>query len=296
MAGSIRRRLLVSALTVGLAAPAPVLAWGPQAHQIVSRVADSRLSPRARAGIRSLIGDTAIFQKEFCNYADIVTKDRRETARWHFVDIPVGAEGYVPERDCPEGQCLVGRIDRFRKILGDPQAPPQVRVEALKYLVHLVADVHQPLHCATRFAPRFPNGDRGGNLYRVRLGESPAPLSLHRLWDETLVNHNIQAAVAARRIRAADSLEFAAFLLDPRQTDPARIADWEQILDPRDWAWESHMVAVKEIYANLPADPPEILPLGNDDLKRYQPVVDQQLVKAGVRLARLLNDVLGAGP
>ena len=99
------------------------------------------------------------------------------TRRWHYVNIPLGAKAYDPVRDCekrPEGDCLVAAIVHFQGILASRRMPKAERSKALRYLVHLIADAHQPLHCAER------DGDAGGTL--LKLTYFGTPLSLHQVW------------------------------------------------------------------------------------------------------------------
>jgi len=144
----------VIALT--LLTPSTLLGWGPEGHEIVASLAQTRLTENAKNGIRSLIGDASL--ASIANWADEVRPDRDETYNWHFVDIPKDASGFSDERDCflPNSRhkgaatdhqnCVVDRIELFKKILSDTNASRDDRIEALKFLVHFVGDVHQPMH------------------------------------------------------------------------------------------------------------------------------------------------------
>lgn len=86
-------------------------------------------------------------------WADEIRPQRPETSRWHYVNIPINPPAGTPpaydaRRDCPTGDCVVAKIGAFEAVLRDKAAPPRQRLEALKWLVHLVADINQPLHCA----------------------------------------------------------------------------------------------------------------------------------------------------
>src|SRR5262249_48901498 len=110
-------------------------------------------------------------------WADEIRDRRPETARWHYVDIPLAAHDYQPARDCqrtPRGDCIIAALERERAVLADHGATDQRRSEALRFVVHLIGDLHQPLHCAD-------DGDHGGNAVDVTfLGR---PERLHAVWD-----------------------------------------------------------------------------------------------------------------
>jgi hypothetical protein len=117
----------------------------------------------------------------------------RATASWHYVNFPKGTCVYEAERDCPEGQCAVEAIDRQRAVLGS-SAPDEKRLEALKYVVHLVGDLHQPLHAG--YAE-----DKGGNQYQLQAFMQGS--NLHALWDSGLIrNLNEDAGAMTTRLLA----------------------------------------------------------------------------------------------
>ncbi len=93
------------------------------------------------------------------------------------MNIPVEAAGYDPAKHANEGDNVIDAIERFAKVLADVKAPRADRVEALKFLVHFIGDLHQPLHCADR------NGDKGGNARLVFFPGRKKAVSLHTVWD-----------------------------------------------------------------------------------------------------------------
>ncbi len=269
------RRLSVLLLAAALLAltPARPAAWGPDGHRIVARIALAHLTPRARLEIeRVLAGDDFI---EAGNWADQVRGDRPETYNWHFVDVPYGIDEYDPARDCPSlegGDCVLAAIDRLKVVLGDPAADRILRVEALKYLIHFIGDMHQPLHSIT-------NADRGGNDVLVDLG-GDQPSNLHAVWDRALI---------ARR--DLDEASFAKALL--AQLDEHPMAPGP--VDPLAWALESHEIAEQVVYRFpefTPGRPPSRpITLEAAYWERAAPIVDQQLKRGGIRLASLLNAI-----
>jgi hypothetical protein len=170
----------------------PLHAWDSTGHAIVALVAESRLTPTARATVSVLVGEESLAQ--IASWADQVRN--QQTAPWHYVNIEIEETQYEPDRHCPEQQCVIGQIERFRHTLGDPSMDIEKRRKALKYVVHFVADLHQPLHAGQRH-------DRGGNDVKVEfLGQifNPAtkkPWNLHQVWDNGLLSRYAPGASQA---------------------------------------------------------------------------------------------------
>ncbi|HUK46758.1 MAG TPA: S1/P1 nuclease [Terriglobales bacterium] len=262
-----------------LAAIAPQsFAWGPEGHRIVADIAESRLSPEARIKIRQLLGNDDL--AAISTWADQVKGERPETFGWHFVDIPANASGFSEARDCyhPEPKypsslndhdnCVVDRITKFKNILADKNAPKEQRVEALKFLVHFVGDVHQPLHAIGEA--------RGGNdIHVVEFGSTECgkyPCNLHFAWDIGLIEHTglteVQYVARINELIAGEKMT----------------ADW--LGTPETWANESFRVA-KQIWLKNG---------GAVDERYYEAdiaIVNARLELAGMRLAAMLNQALG---
>ena len=160
----------------------------------------------------------------------------------------------------------MAQIERDGRILSDPRASQAEKAEALRFLVHFVADVHQPLHTADR-------QEKGGNNVMVRLGGKR--LSLHQVWDQNVVV-----------VMGNDSTRIAADIdgkLMPAQKAQLRAGT------PADWANESFGVAAREIYAHLPEHGTVRLP--ENYARMESTVVRLQLARAGLRLAAMLNGI-----
>jgi len=240
-------------------------AWGNLAHRIVGRVAAEYLSPHAQDAVVDLLGSRTL--ADVANDADQWRSSRPETSPWHYVNIPFPASTYNARRDCPAGDCVIVAITRYRAILTDHNQTKAMRREALIFLVHFVADVHQPLHC-------IDNHDRGGNDVEVIFfGDSGPEYNLHSVWDTHLINrtHLGERAYAHRLMTI-----LAAQNIDKLQRGTAI-----------DWALESHEVAREHAY-QLPPD----REIRSGYYSANLPVLDNQLAKAAVRLARLLNEAL----
>lgn len=263
----------IAALLIGLIFPSVTLAWGGDGHQIVSLIAEDHLTPKARAVIHDLLGkDVNISDGEIASWADEIRRERRDTAPWHYVDIPLDAASFVESRDGKHGNNVADKIRDFQEVLEDPKPSKNDRAEALKFLVHFVGDVHQPLHCAER------DHDKGGNSRLVFFLDQPKAVSLHFCWDTAiLLNHK-------GKQRIADYAE----KLNKQITDQD-ITNWTKG-SAVDWANESHAVAVTKVYPGVPegGPPPK---LDRVYVDRSANVIDVQLEKAGVRLAMILNDL-----
>jgi hypothetical protein len=161
----MRRIILAFVLIISI--PAAALAWGPKGHKAVAEISLHFLGEDEHRYI-----DAAI-------WADQVRDARPTTAPWHFVDIPFSSGVFTPSRDCPMNDCIIPRITEFARRAGDRTLVKRLRVEALKFVIHFVGDIHQPLHAAD-------DNDRGGNQVFVRIGGRTD--KLHAWWDTGLVN------------------------------------------------------------------------------------------------------------
>jgi len=258
MAAKLGRTLIV----VLLAWPLPALAWAPLGHEAIAAIAYAHLSPAARAAASSLLGGDAMLVLN-ASWADEIRDKRPETAVWHYVNIPLTQAAYDPHRDCPDGQCVVGQIERDATILGDAHAAKSARAEALRFLIHFVTDAHQPLHVAD-------NRDHGGNDAIVYLNHRRT--NLHHVWDQDVVlAWGSNAGEVARRIDAS---------LSAREIAAGSSGT------PADWANES-LADAKTIYAQLNGPG-----LPADYAQRQRALTRDRLAKAGLRLAALLNRIL----
>jgi hypothetical protein len=250
-------------------------AWGGDGHQIVCLIAEDHLTSAAKAGIHELLGPTTnISDAEIASWADEYRRQNRATAGYHFVDIPTTQPSYDAERDGKNGDNVIDKINDFEKVLADKTASHDDRAQALKFIVHLVGDVHQPLHCAER------DGDKGGNGRLVFFLDRKRAVNLHSCWDTQIL---LSRKKTIRVVNYADGLN--------ARITASQAKAWAQGT-ALDWANESHQIAVEKVYKDVPAggDPPK---LDQAYVNRSADVVDQQLEKAGVRLAIVLNRALG---
>lgn len=259
--------LLLALLLAAIAGPAG--AWGKPGHRLVAGLADQQLRPAARAEVARLLGpEAAGGLAGVASWADELRETERDTRRWHFVSFPTGQCQYAPARECPDGNCVVGAINRQFLRLADRRRPDTERREALKFLVHFVADVHQPLHST-------PVDDRGGNRFQVEVQGKGR--NLHNVWDVLIIERAMQSgrldeAAYGRRLRAQS----------PLPPDATRRSD----RPAADWAEESCRVVRDEgIY-------PASHRIGDDYLDAQRARVEHRLRLAGNRLADMLNYAL----
>src|SRR5664279_6309823 len=173
------RRLAAIAMLCG---SLPAFGWGPEGHNLVARLAAAHLTPAAAARVAEILGP-GITMQSISSWPDQIRRDRAATGPWHYVDIPIDKPHLDMARDCPKGDCVLAKIEDFRKALKDPATAPEPQREALMFLVHFVGDMHQPLHCAD-------NADQGGNKVLVKYGNrgGDRPYNLHSLWDSGLLD------------------------------------------------------------------------------------------------------------
>jgi S1/P1 Nuclease len=257
---------------------------------MVGDIAAGYLSAKARAQVSELLRNDRLAGGEpsgrrtlgeVANWADEI-KDfewGKRRAAWHYDDIPLcgAARAY-----CRGGRCASAQLARQIELLGDPRSRLRARNEALKWVVHLVGDIHQPLHAANR-------GDRGGNRVQVSFfGQRDNPpygsLNLHAIWDEQMPARLIAERGGERAFVSAVIDES-----DRRMWERGSIADWMA---------ESHALAREKVYAALPVAAScsdkitEVVAIADAYYAVAAPVIEIQIRKAGVRLARVLNDTL----
>lgn len=290
--------------------PVPASAWGSEGHEVIAAIARADLTPDARRAVDAILAAdpdtlTAPDMLSRATWADAWrAAGHRETGSWHFVDIELdhpdleqACFGFPPMTGPasarlanaglakvgmasagPAEDCVVHKVEQFTAELGNPATQAAERLLALKYLMHLVGDMHQPLHASD-------NHDRGGNCVRIDLG-GPRTVTLHGYWDTIVVEEQGDDPQAlADRLRA--------------RITPADRAAWQQG-GPRDWAMEAFGVAKRVAYAVGSAPgcdrdaAPLTLPAGYD--ARARDAADLQLERAGLRLALVLNRTLGSTP
>ncbi len=284
-----RRGLLLILVVVCCLVSQPALGWGSRGHELVGQVAQNRLaktSPEALKRALLLLRSTNARdgkcrpvepERSFADVANDPDNFRQielalVTRDWHFVNISITDPVYEQVRDCANGDCVVRRIERMIEILGDDKREACDRESALIYLIHFMGDLHQPFH--TGFG-RLDNGDPdlGGNRIKVILdGEEK---NLHSVWDSGLIERT-------KRTNETWLARLNTNVLADR--DPNPLAAGSVV----DWTNESHRLRIDRHLKSQ--DPPLVL----DDayITTSTAIIEERLLLAGLRLARLIEEAL----
>jgi hypothetical protein len=289
-------------------------AWGCKGHQTVALIAEKHLSPEAREMVFALLNENPIDPelKRYCGTAvadpmgDAATwaddvRPARKNGPWHYIDIPRGAPRRDLEEFCGKEGCVVSALAAQLSILKDKAADGARRADALRYVIHFVGDLHQPLHSTT-------NDDEGGNCvalkyFRRRPRDRAHHFSpnLHSIWD---------SAILERDSEGADPGEYAEAL---EESFGVAMEGWEKAgIHVDDWIWESHDDAEKIVYGGLtpkvaiePSTPVhactddnnigermlgEHIAVGESYQEEAARLVQRKVAEAGVRLAMILNE------
>ena len=317
--------LAASLILLSFVAVPTAHAWGCKGHQTVASIAEKHLTPEARQLVEKLLGENPIDPqlKRWCGNAtndlmvdasswpDDVRNDRKN-GPWHYIDIPRGIHKGSLDEYCGTEGCVARAIEEQRAILKDKSAAPLKRAEAIRYLIHFVGDLHQPLHAIN-------NADNGGNCVAVKyFHHEPLPNAshperedyspnLHQVWDTEIVERDMEISNPRRY---GDELD---------EKFRQESAAWEAAgINVANWAWESHERAETSVYDAFPekiAIEPDVKPkgcAGNYHMGKrmfekhlaigetYQSsaakAAQTGLAEAGLRLAMILNDAAKANP
>ncbi len=261
--------LVIGTLIAG--SPRPALAWGRLGHRASARLAESRLSPRARAIVRDLL-EPGESLADAATWADEHSRDISGSASWHYVNVPISSAHYNA-KDCRAQGCVVSKIAEFRAVLADRNAPRARRRQALRFFVHLVQDLHQPMHVADR-------GDRGGNSLQLRSGRYENT-NLHQVWDSGLFRSRYREHGEANLVRDLSAL-----------ADRPEANRWTRGR-MEDWADESLELG-RRAY-RIPGTDQTLRSgdeIGRDYVEANLPAAVERLARSGVRLASMLNEIL----
>ncbi|GAB3104902.1 S1/P1 nuclease [Lysobacter terrae] len=283
------RRLAALGLLGALLVAGPVVAWSALGHKLVGAIAQRHLTPAANAEVaRLLAGEPDPTLAGVATWADTLRDSDperfKQTSRWHYVNLSSDRCNYNPERDCKDGQCVIGAIAAQRAILADRSQPLAARRDALKFLVHLVGDVHQPMHANSR-------DDQGGNKYQISLRTDIQP--------EAYARDRYVGGVMGTNLHSVwDYYVLAERGLDLQQyTDRLDHEPWPPALNtaastPAAWASEScALTAARQLYPMENGE--EVHKLDSRAYSyKYRALAEQRIRIAAFRLATLLNDAL----
>jgi len=251
---------ILTATAALLLAASPALAWGKTGHRVTGAIADRHLSDEARAAIREILGVEDL--AEASNWPDFMRSSGEDFWRaagpYHYVTIPEGTEYDVSM--APEAGDAYTALEMFSAIAADETASLEDRQRALRFVIHLIGDLHQPMHVGD-------GTDRGGNDVTVVFFEHVA--TLHLIWDEDMVDYE--------QLSYSEMTEW----LDRRIT-PAQAEDWS-VTDPHVWISESARIR--------PSLYPHNAHLQWDYVFEHRATMRTRLSQGGIRLAAYLNEL-----
>ena len=266
------RSFLIAAAVTAALTPSPACAWGKTGHRVVAALADAQLSGLTRAHVKELLGVESL--DEASTWPDEMRSApgefwQKTSTPWHYVTL----NGVIYDHAPSEGDALEA-LNKFTATLKDPNASLADKQLALRFIVHLVGDLHQPLHVGKCC-------DKGGNDVKVKwFGRD---LNLHSVWDSAIVDD-----------QQLSFTELAAKL--GRHTSNDDVIRWWDV-NPRDWISESGQIR-ETVYPSLPPagakgkdGKPAVPELSYSYVYKYSPVMEQRLKQAGVRLAAYLNAI-----
>ena len=295
-ADSYWKTTAVLGAVIFLSHPSPSLAWGDGGHMMVAKIAEDRLNPKAKAEADRLL---AVSIKPFRVTAK--SKSFIEAAHWaddvrplsgfefsgdlHFVDFPFSLDNTALPDDLPKSENIVKALNAYVDIL-KTSADDNEKAEALRFVIHFVGDIHQPLHCATKVSKKLQEGDRGGNDFKISERDSQGQkrmVKLHSFWDggiETFprMGPHFQPPPLSEVVAGANAL-----IQKIPDSDPGWKTD--NPFDYDAWAQESFRIATQVVYKGLQS--------GKEPSQAYKQeaigIAERRVVSAGYRLAALLN-------
>lgn len=246
-----------------------LISWGYKGHKAVASIAEKHLTPNVKKVVDGTLDLKPM--SEFASWADEVRNqpEYKYTAPWHFLNLPMGLnqqqfEQAVRSQQQPNVYSAI--LDCEKELSNKQETDWTKRQVALKFLIHLVGDAHQPMHISRA-------EDKGGNTIQVRFENKGT--NLHSVWDTKLIDH--------------EGLSDEQIAKEYDTATPEQIKKWQSD-DPMIWLWESYQISSK-LYAEVESNNM----LGEDYYKSHIGIVHDRIEKAGIRLAGLLNMIFKDG-
>ncbi|WP_263382075.1 S1/P1 nuclease [Granulicella arctica] len=256
------RLTTAAVLLVFTATPHGAWGWGKTGHAVVADIAEAHLTPKAEVEIRRLLAvEGAHHMADIASWADDAKRDQLPGSPSHTIRLPIDGSAAGPH-PCPGHFCADDALTRYGAELADTSLPDAQREIALKYIVHLVGDLHQPLH-GTNATGQMPVVFRGKTM------------SLHAMWDNGIID-----------VHGGSAEKIASAVMKTEHVMPPQGA-------PIDWALEDLYIAQHNIYNEVPLNPTTPVILGLDYATEKWPIVELRLNEGGLRLADLLNRLIG---
>jgi S1/P1 Nuclease len=264
---NISRKLLLFVLCFSLSLHSFAW-WGMTGHRIVGEIAESYLTSKARKAIKDILGDESLAMAS--NWADFIKSDSSYgyLSPWHYTDMKGGLshDEVISTLMADTGANLYAKLNFVIEQLKNKQLPKDKKILYLRLLIHFVGDLHQPLHVGGR------TEDQGGNKVRVLWFSDST--NLHSVWDERIIENQ--------------KLSYTEFAKAINHTTKAQRLNWQKA-PLNEWFYESYQLA-QGIYAGITKPYQRLTYRYNFD---YIETINQQLLKGGVRLAGLLNEIFG---
>jgi S1/P1 Nuclease len=243
-----------------------LISWGATGHRTVAKIAENHLTPQAKAAVLDLLGAESM--SDVSSWADQVRNkpEYRYTTPWHYINMPLGLSyaQFQQMVDTTTSDNVYNALHKLEAELANPATPREKRIDDLKFIIHFVGDLHQPMHVSR-------SEDKGGNT--IQLNYQGSGTNLHSVWDGKLID------------RQGLSYEQMANQYD--HVSPAQVKQWQN--DPLVlWLWESYTITTK-LYAEVDA-----MKSRNIDSSYYEahiPIVQQRITQGGIRLAGVLNTI-----
>lgn len=281
-----RLLMLICLFVTSIFVPLTGYAWNAVGHMLVAKIAYDRLKPSVKAKVNIMVHD---LNKEYPNVTNFeemaVWPDHLRFQRinifthWHYTDVAFSDDG-TALKNLVDTDNAIWALNQIKVVVQNNQSNPFERARFLAFLIHIVGDVHQPLHTVSRISAAHPAGDEGGNLFLINYKEGVTQIkNLHQLWDGGVgaFEFNPETTKIDPLAKSITSHYSEAFF-------GSQILD----VDPTDWAKEGYQLATNVVYK---------IPENERPITSYiisnQQVAQQRVALAGYRLAELLNELLG---
>ena len=243
-----------------------LVSWGVTGHHAIGKIAENHLNPNAKAAVKDLLGEESM--ADVSTWADQLRMQPEflYTMPWHYINLPLGLN-YAQFKDSVENKTegnVYSAMLTQEHILADRTAPREKKIEALKFIVHFVGDLHQPMHISRA-------EDLGGNTIKINFEGKET--NLHSLWDTNMIEHQ--------------GIGYEDLAIEYDHVSAKKIKQWQH--DPLiKWMWESYQISTK-LYAE--ADQANGHQIEEEYYKKHMPIVELRIQQAGIRLAGVLNEI-----
>lgn len=260
----------------------PAFAWHSVGHMVVANIAYQHLNPNVKQKVDELVAQLHQEYPEIKTFLDLAvwpdtlrSQQIESFTHWHYIDTPIVDGGVM--KNIIDTDNAEWALQAIPQVVKNPHANKYERARFLAFLVHIVGDVHQPLHTVARITASQPDGDAGGNLFHVEFNHNKT--NLHAVWDIGLGEfEGSPEKVDIQAISAKITTQF------PQEGFGTKVND----LEVHHWITEGVNNAKNHVY-----NTPENQPLSTSYITTGKRVADEQAALAGYRLAKLLNKLLG---